>query len=429
FKKTITNIRTEAKKLGKPVAILQDLCGPKIRLHSQPKEGLSVKQNDKLIIAHQPTKHVLAKKNLLICNKLDLSKYLKKGQIILIDDGKIQLEVTTISKKNKYVTFKSLSTYHIKPNKGINLPNVPINISSITSKDIKDLIFGTTFKPEYIALSFVKKASDIAKLKRILQKYKISSRIIAKIETHQALENIDDIIEAADGIMVARGDLGLQTPIEELPIVQKTIIQKTILLHKPVIVATQMLASMTNNPIPTRAETTDVANAVFDNTSAVMLSEESAVGNFPIKAVNTLSKICQTTEQHIYTPDNGFLALCPTSQLESLCASACQLAIDNHAKFIIVPTRTGQTARIIASHRPPTPIIAATNDDTIYHQLNLLWGVAPLLTKTTKPESLIPSTINKLIKSRQLKKNDKVIIVTSSNLHTHTADELLIKTI
>lgn len=429
FTRTIKNIRDEAKRLGKPIAILQDLCGPKIRLGKEPSAGIQVKQGDKIIIAYRPSSELLSKKNVFSC-KINLARYLKKGQVILIDDGKAQLEVLTINKNNQYITFKSLSNHLLKPNKGINLPNIPVNISSITSKDIKDIVFGTSFKPEYIALSFVKNANDIIKLKNILKKHKINSQIIAKIETPQALINIDGIIESADGIMVARGDLGLETPIEQLPIVQKTIIQKAIHAHKPVIVATQMLASMTNNPIPTRAEASDVANAVFDNASAVMLSEESAVGNFPVKAVNTLSRICQTTDETIYIPENGFLPLSPEkTQLESLCYSACQLAIDNQAKYIIVPTLSGHTARIISSHRSPTTIIATTNDPTTYNQLILNWGIHPVLVTAKNLEQMIDQTINKLKKSRMLKTGDKIVIISSSNLQTHTADELLIKTI
>ncbi|MFA4930559.1 MAG: pyruvate kinase [Patescibacteria group bacterium] len=430
FAKTINHIRAEAKKLNRPIAILQDLSGPKIRLGSEPKAGLFVKIGDSVIIAYRPDQKTLSKKNVLTCNKLNLTKYLKKGQIILIDDGKVQLEVTTISKTNHYATFKSLSTYLIKPNKGINLPNIPVDISSITNKDIQDLIFGINFKPEYIALSFVKSSQDIIKLKNILKKYKIDSKIIAKIETPQALEKIDQIIATADAIMVARGDLGLETPIEYLPLVQKTIIQKCLRTHKPVIVATQMLASMTNNSIPTRAEANDVANAVFDNASAVMLSEESAVGSFPIKSVATMAKICQITDNTVYSQDNGFLPLSPhKNQIESLAYSACQLAIDNQAKYIIVPTITGQTARVIASHRPSTPIIAVTNDQTMFNQLALIWGVIPYQISYQNTDQLISRTIERLLKSRRLKRGDRIVIVTSSNLQTHTADQLLIKTI
>lgn len=428
FAKTIKNIRAEAKSLGKPIAILQDLCGPKIRLGSFPIGGMEIKHGQKIIIAYHPTKELLAKKNLFDCS-LDLTKYLSKGQIILIDDGKAQLEVLSIHKKERYVSFISQSNHFIKNHKGINLPNTPSDIASLTDKDIKDLIFGINFEPEYIALSFVKRADDIIKLKKILTKNKVKSKIVAKIETALALKNIDEIITSADAIMVARGDLGLETPIHELAIVQKTIIQKCIQQHKPVIVATQMLASMTNNPLPTRAEATDVANAVFDNTDAVMLSEETAVGNFPVKTINTLSKICQTTDESIYIKENGYLPIPHQDQLTSLTASACQIAIDINAKMIIIPSVTGKTARIVSSHRPPVPIIAATNDQTLYNQLALFWGVTPHFVNTSKFSQLIPNTINKLTTTHQLKKGDKVIFLVSSNLTHLEADQLHIKTI
>jgi pyruvate kinase len=428
FANTINNIRSEAKKANAPIAILQDLCGPKIRLGKFPIGGLEIKHGQKITIAYKPDQELKAKKDLCDCN-LDLTHYLKKGQIILIDDGKAQLEVLSINKKNKSVTFSSQSNHFLKNNKGINLPNTPTDISSLTTKDINDLIFGLKFDIEYIALSFVKTAKDITKLQKILQKHKVKSKIIAKIETALALENIDEIIQVSDGIMVARGDLGLETPIEELATVQKMIIQKCINANKPVIVATQMLASMTNNPIPTRAEATDVANAVFDHVDAVMLSEETAAGNFPIKSINTLSKICEHTDQHCYTPANGFLHIERHDQITAIAHSACHTAIDMKAKFIIVPSSTGQSARIIASHRPPVPIIACTNEPTLYNQLNLIWGTTPFLTKSNKNYEMIPQVIKHLINTKQLAKGDKIIIVISSNLTHLEADQMHIKTI
>lgn len=429
FAKTIKTIRSEAAKLEKPIAILQDLCGPKIRLGDHPSGGIQLKSGDQLIIAYHPDKELTIKEKLFPCS-IDLSKYLHKGQIILLDDGRAQLEVIAVNKPRHYVKFNSLSNHFLKSRKGINLPNIPLDIPSLTAKDIKDIIFGIDYQPEYIALSFVKNAKDIDKLKSILTKHKIQSHIIAKIETPQSLENIDQIIAAADGVMVARGDLGLETPIEQLPLVQKHIIRKCLIAHKPVIVATQMLASMTTNPIPTRAEASDVANAVFDHTSAVMLSEESAIGNFPIKAVHTLAKICQTTDEHLYTEQNGFINLNPNqNQIQSLAYSACNLAINTRAKFIIVPTFSGQTAKIISSHRPPTPIIAATFDQATFQRLSLNWGITPILIPGKKIDELITHTLHRLLKSRLLKKGDRVIIVTGSNLNHHTADQLLIKTI
>lgn len=429
FSKTIKNIRSEAKRHHQPITIIQDLCGPKIRLGSEPANGLFIKHNDKVTIAYKPSAENLKKGSIFSCD-IDLSKYLHKGQIILIDDGKIQLEVSTVNKKNHQVTFLSQSNAQLKPHKGINLPNVDLDIPSLTDKDIKDIVFGTNHNLEYIALSFVKNAQDIIKLKTILKKHHIKSKIIAKIETSQALQNIDEIIDASDCIMVARGDLGLETPIEQLPIVQKIIIQKCSQKHKPVIVATQMLASMTNNPIPSRAESSDVANAVFDNTDCVMLSEETAAGNFPIKTVNTMSLICRTTDETLYKPENGLLI--PSDRedsLVSLAYSACQLATDLNAKFIIIPTATGKTAQIISSFRSSTPIVAACTDQTLANQLNLVWGIIPLTIPAKNLAQLIEHTLTKLKYNKTIKKGDNVIIVTSSNLNSHTANELLVKTI
>jgi len=427
FAKTIKNIRQTAHKLNQPVAILQDLSGPKIRLGHEPATGIEVKHGDKIDFIYKPKKNSL-KENQFSC-RFDLSKYVKKGQIILVDDGKAQLEVDKVSPKEHKVSFISQSNHHLKPNKGINLPQTPLDIPSLTNKDIKDIIFGINYEPEFIALSFVKKGEDIHRLKKILRKNKVRSNIIAKIETNQAIRNIDEIIKAADGIMIARGDLGLEIPIEQLPIMQKIIIQKCLQAHKPVIVATQMLASMTNNPIPTRAEATDVANAVFDNVDAVMLSEESAVGNFPIKAVNTLNKICKITDESLYIKENGLLSLPETSQVSSVAHAACQLAMDIDAKYIIVPTLSGQSARAVASHKPPMPIIAASTNPTVVNQLALSWGVIPLLTKNKNIENTIANTINLLTKSRLIKKGDQVVIVNSSNTNQLETDQVQLKTI
>lgn len=430
FDQTIKTLRTEAKKLNQPLAILQDLCGPKIRLGDYPSNGITLKIGSRLTITNQPTKEDLTKDN-LFTSSIDLSKYLHKGQIVLLDDGKAQLETITVNKKEHRVTFKSHSQHHLKPHKGINLPNIHLDdIPSLTDKDIKDIAFGAKYNFEYISLSFVKKAEDILKLKRILAKHKIHSQILAKIETPQALENIDQIIDAVDAVMVARGDLGLETPIERLPLVQKMIIQKCIAAHKPVIVATQMLASMANNPIPTRAEASDVSNAVFDNTDAVMLSEESAVGNFPIKTVHTMSHICRATDEALYIPENGLLpATNPSNPLEALAYSGCQLATDLNAKFIIIPSLTGYTAKLIAHQRPSMPIIGLCRDYSLFNQLNLVWGVQPMYFPAKNQAQLIEECFSKLKNSRQLKKGDRVIIITNSNLQSTTADELLIKTI
>jgi len=427
FARTIKNIRQTAAQLNQPIAILQDLSGPKIRLGREPVNGLEVKHGQKITFVYQPPKGELPK-NYFFC-RFNLAKYVKKGQIVLIDDGKAQFEVSQVNTKENHVTMISHSNHYLKPNKGINLPQTPLDIPSLTNKDIQDIIFGINYEPEYIALSFVKKAEDIERLKKILRKNKVKSNIIAKIETNQAIKNIDEIINVADGIMIARGDLGLEIPIEQLPIMQKIIIQKCLQAHKPVIVATQMLASMTNNPIPTRAEATDVANAVFDNVDAVMLSEESAVGNFPVKAVNTLNKICKITDESLYIKENGLLTLPTSSQVTSVAHAACQLALDINAKYIIVPTLSGQSVRAISSHKPPMPIIAASNNPTIVNQLALSWGVIPILTKNRNLENTITSTINLLTKSRLLSTGDQIVILNSSNTNQLSTDQIQVKTI
>jgi pyruvate kinase len=322
----------------RPVAILQDLCGPKLRL-SAPVRG-------------KPGEIV----------EIELPSTVRAGDPVLLADGIMQLEVVD-ARRSRVVVGGD-----IPAGKGINLPSSTLDIPSLTPKDREDLAFGVAQKVDYVALSFVRRASDLDEVK------KSGIPVVAKIEKPQAIQNLEDIVLAADGVMVARGDLGVEIPIERVPVAQKRVIALANREGKPVITATQMLRSMVDNPAPTRAEATDVANAVLDGTDAVMLSEETAVGKYPVESVRMMDRILQEAEpllqprRDVLGPDNA----------EAIAHAACTIAERVNASAIVVPTSTGFTARRIARYRPRIPILVLTNSETVRRSLALVWGVTAL---------------------------------------------------
>jgi len=322
----------------RPIAILQDLCGPKLRLDRPVRGG--------------PGEIV----------EIDLPASVRAGDPVLLADGIMQLEVVD-AKRSRVVVGGD-----IPAGKGINLPSSLLDTPSLTPKDRIDLDFGVAQKVDYVALSFVRRASDLDDVK------KSGLPVIAKIEKPQAIQNLEDIVRAADGVMVARGDLGVEIPIERVPVAQKRVIALANREGKPVITATQMLRSMVDNPAPTRAEATDVANAVLDGTDAVMLSEETAIGKYPVESVRIMDRILAEAEpllqprQEILGPDSA----------EAIAHAACMIAERVNASAIIVPTSTGFTARRIARYRPRIPILVLTNSETVRRSLALVWGVTAL---------------------------------------------------
>jgi pyruvate kinase len=322
----------------RPVAILQDLCGPKLRL-SAPVRG-------------KPGEVV----------EIELPPTVRAGDPVLLADGIMQLEVVD-AKRSRVVVGGD-----IPAGKGINLPSSTLDIPSLTPKDREDLAYGVAQKVDYVALSFVRRASDLDEIK------KSGLPVVAKIEKPQAIQNLEDIVRAADGVMVARGDLGVEIPIERVPVAQKRVIALANREGKPVITATQMLRSMVDNPAPTRAEATDVANAVLDGTDAVMLSEETAMGKYPVESVRMMDRILQEAEpllqprRDVLGPDNA----------EAIAHAACTIAERVNASAIVVPTSTGFTARRVARYRPRIPILVLTNSETVRRSLALVWGVTAL---------------------------------------------------
>lgn len=412
----IKNIRKVEEDTGEPIAILQDLQGPKIRIGQMPEEGVKIKAKDKIIFDTGKEKY--AGKEFPITYP-GLEKFLKVGERMLIDDGRMEIKITGIA--GKAVSGEVVEGGVVLSHKGLNFPDSKLYAPSLSDKDKDDLKFGVKAGVDMVALSFVHQAKDILDLRYQIKEFEkdlgLKSeqpiQIIAKIERHEAVENIDGIVEAADGIMVARGDLGLEIPASEVPLVQKRIIDKANVAAKPVIVATQMLDSMRENSRPTRAEVSDVANAVIDHADALMLSNETATGDHPILVVETMAKIIATTEKSHY--DN--LNLSPRRSVNlstdrALAELSRILAEDIKAKLILAASLSGETGRLISHVRPELSILVATASDRTRRQLNLTWGVWPfILVPCRTIEELVERAISYVKENKIAKKGDKMIVV------------------
>jgi len=413
--KVIKTIRKLSQKLDQPIAILQDLQGPRIRLGVLPEKGIELKNRAKVVL----TTEAKAKlpKIPVTYNKMHLD--VKKGQTILLVDGIINLKINKVSGKDIYCTV--INGGMIYSHKGINLPQTRISIPTITQKDKADLEFGIKNKVDLVALSFVRSADDVDNLRKIItrleKKYQgknsAPTQIVVKIEKPEAVKNINKIINATDAVMIARGDLGIEMPAEKVPVVQKDIIAKCLNKAKPVIVATQMLDSMIANPRPTRAEVSDVANAVIDHTDAVMLSGETANGKYPLQSVVMMADIALNTEKSKYD-DFDFRAQFKgkVKENEVISSGADLMAKDLKAKAILVASLSGSTARSVSRYRPELPILVATNNEKIRRQLNLSWGVIPfVLPKCKTVEELTKKAISYVKNKKWYKKADKLIII------------------
>lgn len=409
----IANIRAVSKKLDKPIAILQDLQGPKIRVGNLPKPVRVTKG-----------KQVIIGKDFVM--DLDLSSSVKKGERILIEDGLIELKVLSVS--SGQIVCKVINSGVIKSHKGVNLPDTMITFPIITEKDLADLKFGLKHDVDYVALSFVRNAKDITNLKKLIDKYTPrgmeQAKVIAKIERKEAVEHFDEILKVADGIMIARGDLGVEIADSQVPLIQKALIAKCNSFAKPVIVATQMLDSMIRNPRPTRAEVSDVANSVIDHADSVMLSGETATGLYPVEAVAEMRKIIEATEASPYDemPAEAFSANASMEDYKaSLIAGAVlRLAIGINAGAIIGTTESGYTARFVSRERPSAPILIMTDHEKVYRQMALLWGVRPLYVKSLKAlknvEGLLKHFVSQAKRMKLIKSGQKVVLVAGNPL-------------
>lgn len=401
----LKNIISASKKANKPVAILQDLSGPKIRIGDFDTESIVLKEGSKFTLT---TDQVIGNKDRVFVNYPLLPKEIKVGSPILIHDGKKRLEVIDI--KGNDVICRVIVGGEIKGRRGVNLPGAYLSISSLTEKDKKDLVFGIKNKVDFIALSFVRRPSDIVELKDLLKKNKSDAQVIAKIETPEAVDNIDEIINLADGIMVARGDLAIEIPAEDVPLVQKNIIKKCHIAGKPVIVATQMLESMISSPVATRAEVSDVANAILDGTDAVMLSEETALGLYPIESVALMSKVARKIESSIGQvkdfdqPITYGVADCIS---DAVAEAACHM----DAKFVVALTNSGFTARMLSRHRPNHNILALTPNKRSLNKLCLSYGCVPVLIPKYKGIVEVMKFVKDMSKKYQLGKKGDIVVI------------------
>lgn len=380
----INTLRSESEKLKLPVAILLDLPGPKDRTGKTKKGGIKLREGAEFMLT---TRDVLGDEAQVSVDLPELPRHVRLGQNIFLDDGLIKLEVISISPDS--VKCRVLTGGRLYDNKGINVPGVKWETESVTTEDWQHLKSGVEQGIDFVGLSFVRRPEDVQEVREFLEKHNSSTQIIAKIERPEALENFDAILEAADGVMVARGDLGVQIPIQRVPVVQKELIRKCNHVGKPVIVATQMLESMVDSPIPTRAEATDIANAIFDGTDAIMLSEETAIGHYPVEAVKIMHLIALEAEAALPYDEMFSIRgkdLQPLTD-DAISYAACHIARQLGARVVIAYTASGSTARRVSKYRPRTPIVAVTPNEDIRRQLSLSWGVTTV--KVREPKLIV----------------------------------------
>lgn len=401
----VMNFRIATEKMGVVGGILQDLAGPKIRIGDFATDGVELVAGREFIIT---TDEIIGDVNRVSLTYKELPKHIKAGARILLNDGKNELKVTKVSGNDIHTAV--VVGGEIKGRRGVNIPGAYLPIKSLTEKDREDVLFGIENNVDFVAMSFVRTASDIEDLRTILKEKGSAANIIAKIETQEAMENLDAIIAAADGIMVARGDLAVEIPAEQVPLAQKKMIALGMQAGKPVIVATHMLESMISSPVPTRAEVSDVANAVLDGTDAIMLSAESTLGKYPVEAVQTMSAIAEASEA------SGICRACTVSSESATSADTVTEAIMHaaqrgHAKFIVALTETGSTARMLTRFRLPQEIIAFTPHGTVLRQLALSYGCMPVLAEPfTSLEDVIRGVRTQLLSKHLAQAGDTVVI-------------------
>ncbi|MEK7142390.1 MAG: pyruvate kinase [Patescibacteria group bacterium] len=402
------NARAASEKTGIPVALMQDLGGPKIRIGDFYKESITLKEGQTFTLT---TEKIIGDEKKVYVNYAPLPKEVKVGGLIMLHDGKKKLEITSI-KGNEVVT-KVIVGGDIKGKRGVNLPGAKLSVKSLTDKDKKDLEFGIKNKVDFIAFSFVRRPEDVTELRDILNSKKSKARIVAKIEDVEGLENIDKIIELVDGIMIGRGDFGIEIGVENMPMVQKEIIKKCNMAGKAVITATHMLESMIKSPVPTRAEVSDIANAILDGTDAIMLSEETALGDHPVEAISVMTKVAERVEMEMGYVKKDFIGKGKDSITDAVSSEAVDLAHNIGAKFIVALTLTGFTARVVSRFRPTQEVLAFTPDDKSFNQLNLTFGVRPVLLKEKFERLSQVSTMAKeyCLKNKIAKKGDNLVIV------------------
>ena len=405
---TIAKLKQAREELNAPIPLILDTKGPEIRVKTFKEDKVRLEEDATFTLT---TREVEGDVNIVSVTYADLPKDVHRGSRILIDDGLIELKVEDITETD--VVCKVVNGGVVKSRKGVNLPGVEVNLPSLMEKDIEDLKFGVENGFDIVAASFIRSAEDVLKIRRVLEENGGGQmHIISKIENQQGVENIDKILEASDGIMVARGDLGVEIPPEEVPLVQKILIAKANRIGKPVITATQMLESMVHSPRPTRAEANDVANAIFDGSDAIMLSGETAAGAYPLEAVATMARIALKAESAV----DYAAKLANTTEparvniTNAISMADCATAAELKTAAITTVTKSGFTARMISRYRPACPLIASTSDETVWRQMNLIWGCKPMLYTGELPRGGVFDTALEIaVKSGLLKNGDTVV--------------------
>jgi pyruvate kinase len=406
----IDTVRRTAAEMDRPVAILADLQGPKLRVGLLPGHQIQLVAGQILTLVDQASS---AEPGTIPVPHPEVLRAARQGDRILLDDG--LLELLVLERSDDRARVRVITGGVLKSRKGLSLPHASLEMPSITEKDQADAAFALAQQVDYFALSFVRRAEDVEHLRAWLQDRGATTPIIAKIEKPEALDHMEAILAVSDGLMVARGDLGVEAPAEEVPIAQKRIIRACNAAGKPVITATQMLDSMIRHPRPTRAEASDVANAILDGTDAIMLSGETAVGQYAVAAVETMARIAAVTERSM--PYAEWLQRAVTaasrSVTDAISQVACEIAAELEARAIVASTTSGSTARRVASHRPATPIIAPTPSATAYRQLALVWGVEPLLVDRFADTDAMIATVIDAARSRRLVEEGDLVIITA----------------
>lgn len=434
-KTRIDTVKKLREEMGLPIGIMIDTKGPEIRL-GKFEEEVELKEGSSFTLT---TREILGNGEKVSVSYEGLGKDLETGDRILIDDGLVELLVKEIIDE-KDIVCTVLNGGTLKDHKGVNVPNVSINLPAITKKDIEDIKFGIENDVDFIAASFIRKKEDVLEIRKILEENGGEDiDIIAKIENQEGVNNIEEIIDTSDGIMVARGDLGVEILTEEIPLIQKEIIKKCNIAGKPVITATQMLDSMIRNPRPTRAEVTDVANAILDGSDAIMLSGETAMGKYPVESVKTMYKIATKTEESLdYTEIlQSRTNTKDISTTNAISRATCTTARDLDANAIVTATSSGYTSRAISKFRPKAPIIAATTTEKVMRKLSLVWGVYPVLSlKSNNTDEVIDRSINSAVEAGYVKEGDLIVITagipvgvtgTTNLIKVHTVGKVLLK--
>lgn len=411
-KERMDKVKKIREKCDRPVALLLDTKGPEIRTGNFKDGKVKVKTGQTFTLVAD--NNILGTEEKTGITFPDLYKDVTPGAVIMIDDGLIEMEVVKIEGTDIVCNVKNDGV--ISNHKGVNVPDVHISMPYMSEQDKSDILFGIKEDVDYIAASFTRTADDVKELRKFLDDNGGKNiNIIAKIENSEGIINVDGIIEEADAVMVARGDMGVELPEEEVPIIQKMIIKKVYEAGKQVIIATQMLESMINNPRPTRAETADVANAIYDGTSAIMLSGETAAGKFPVEAVATMARIAERTEmdvnykQRFFDNHNNHRS----DITEAVCHATCMTAYDLDAKSILTVTKSGRSAKMISKYRPDCMIIAGSTEEKVVRQLNMSWGVSPVLIKEKKHVLELFDYAVEVAKEKGLVETDDIVVITS----------------